>query len=98
MEVAGEVDVDVFHRDDLAVSAAGGSALDSEDGAERGLAQRERDLFAELRKGLREPTEVVVLPSPAGVGVIAVTRMSLPSSLSFTFSQRSKETFALYFP
>ena len=54
VEVAGEVDVDVFHRDDLAVSAAGGSALDSEDGAERGLAQRERDLFAELRKGLRE--------------------------------------------
>jgi hypothetical protein len=26
------------------------------------------------------PTVVVVLPSPAGVGLIAVTRISLPSS------------------
>jgi hypothetical protein len=26
-----------------------------------------------------KPTVVVVLPSPAGVGVMAVTRMSLPS-------------------
>ncbi len=29
-----------------------------------------------------KPTEVVVLPSPAGVGVIAVTRISLPSGRS----------------
>ena len=32
------------------------------------------------------PTEVVVFPSPAGVGVMAVTRINLPSSLSFNAS------------
>ena len=30
------------------------------------------------------PTVVVVLPSPAGVGLIAVTRISLPSGLPRT--------------
>ena len=30
------------------------------------------------------PTVVVVLPSPAGVGVIAVTRISLPFVLSLS--------------
>jgi hypothetical protein len=30
------------------------------------------------------PTVVVVLPSPAGVGEIAVTRISLPFFLSFS--------------
>ena len=32
-----------------------------------------------------KPTEVVVLPSPAGVGEIAVTSMSLPSGFSLNF-------------
>ena len=31
------------------------------------------------------PTVVVVFPSPAGVGLIAVTRISLPSFLSVSF-------------
>jgi len=44
------------------------------------------------------PTVVVVLPSPAGVGVIAVTRISLPSGLDFMLSMKSKETFALLGP
>src|ERR1035437_568005 len=35
-----------------------------------------------LRASVR-PIVVVVLPSPAGVGVIAVTRISLPGFLSF---------------
>ena len=37
-------------------------------------------------------------PTPAGVGLIAVTRTSLPSGRSFTFSQRLSVSFALYFP
>ena len=41
------------------------------------------------------PTVVVVLPSPAGVGVIAVTRTSLPSFLPFRLSRYLSETFAL---
>ena len=32
------------------------------------------------------PTDVVVLPSPAGVGVIAVTNINLPSFLSLSVS------------
>jgi len=43
------------------------------------------------------PIETVVFPSPAGVGVIAVTRISL-FSLIFFSSIKSKGIFALYFP
>ena len=46
MEVAGEVEVDILHGDDLGVSAASGTALDTEDRAERGLAQRDGALNA----------------------------------------------------
>ena len=46
MEVAGEMKVDILHGDDLGVSAAGGTALDTEDRAERGLAQRDSALDA----------------------------------------------------
>ena len=44
------------------------------------------------------PTVVVVFPSPAGVGVIAVTRTNLPSVLSFKVFMKSKEIFPLNFP
>ena len=40
-------------------------------------------------------TEVVVLPSPALVGVIAVTQMILPSGLSFSRSSTERRIFAL---
>ncbi len=39
--------------------------------------------FPMAERASTNPTEVVVLPSPAGVGEIAVTRMSLPSGLFF---------------
>ena len=41
------------------------------------------------------PTEVVVFPSPAGVGLIAVTSMSLPSGFEFKELIYSNETLAL---
>ena len=44
------------------------------------------------------PTEVVVLPSPAGVGLMAVTRMSFPSGLSLRDSICSGSIFALVLP
>ena len=40
VQVAREVDVDVLHRQDLAVAATGRAALEAEDGAERRLADR----------------------------------------------------------
>ena len=46
VEVAGEVQVDVLHGDDLRVAAARGAALDAEDGAEGRLAQAEHGLLA----------------------------------------------------
>ena len=36
------------------------------------------------------PTVVVVFPSPAGVGLIAVTRISLPSFLSVSFRRLAR--------
>ena len=41
------------------------------------------------------PTLVVVLPSPAGVGVMAVTRTSLPSLFFCAPLMKSNETLAL---
>ncbi len=47
VQVAGEVEVQVLHRDHLRVAAAGSPALDTEDRPERGLAQAEHGLLAE---------------------------------------------------
>ena len=44
------------------------------------------------------PTVVVVLPSPAGVGLIAVTRISLPSALPWIDAMKSAEILALSWP
>jgi hypothetical protein len=41
------------------------------------------------------PMEVTVLPSPKVVGVVAVTRISLPLRLGWPSSSRSRETLAL---
>ena len=82
VEVAGEVEVDVLHRDDLGVAAAGRAALHAEARAERRLAQAHIAFLPMWLSASVRPTVVVVLPSPAGVGVIAVTRISLPFFLS----------------
>ena len=50
VQVAREVEVQVLHRDDLRVAAAGRAALDAEDRAERRLAEAEHRLAAELRR------------------------------------------------
>ena len=47
VDVAGQVEVEVLHRDDLAVAAAGGAALDPEDRPERRLADRHRRPLAD---------------------------------------------------
>ena len=44
------------------------------------------------------PTVVVVLPSPAGVGLIAVTSTSLPFGRAFRLSMYSSEILALWRP
>ena len=44
------------------------------------------------------PTVVVVFPSPAGVGVMAVTRISFPSGFELRVLMKSKEIFPLNLP
>ncbi len=48
MEVAGEMEVDVLHRNDLRVTAAGSAALHAEGRPERRLAQAEHRLLADV--------------------------------------------------
>ena len=55
-------------------------------------------LIPSLPNACAKPIEVQVLPSPAGVGVIAVTKINFPSGLSLTCSQTLFSIFALYFP
>ena len=52
VEVAGEMQVDVFHRQYLRVAAASCTALDAEDGAERGFAHGDDGFFAETVQGV----------------------------------------------
>ena len=47
VDVAGEVQVEVFHGEELRVAAAGGAALDAEDRAERRLAQGQHGVDAD---------------------------------------------------
>ncbi len=90
VDVAGEVQVEVLHREQLRVAAAGRAALDAEDRAERRLAEGEHGVDADARSCVSErPTAVTVLPSPSGVGVMAVTSMILPSGLSLRRSSRA---------
>ncbi|CSD30980.1 Uncharacterised protein [Vibrio cholerae] len=45
-----------------------------------------------------KPIVVTVLPSPSGVGVIAVTRMNLPLGLLANRSRQCSDTLALCWP
>ena len=95
IEVAGEVQVDVFHRHHLGVTAAGGAALHAEHRPEARLTQADHRLPADAVQRIAQADVVVVLPSPAGVGLMAVTRISLPSGRDFRLSRYSKPIFAL---
>ena len=55
VDVAGQVEVEVLHRDDLAPPAAGGAALDPEDRPEARLADAHRRLVPDPVEALRQP-------------------------------------------
>ncbi len=83
VEVAGELEVDLVRRGEPASPAAGRPSFAAEDRPHRRLPQGEHGGFLPiLRSPCARPIEVVVFPSPAGVGVIAETRISLPGELS----------------
>jgi hypothetical protein len=52
VDVPGEVEVEVLHRHDLGQAAAGGAALDAEHRAERGLAQAQQRVLADVAEAL----------------------------------------------
>src|SRR5262249_5249735 len=54
MQVASEMQVDVIHRHDLGVATAGGAAFDAEAWPERGLANAEHRLLAEIVERIGE--------------------------------------------
>lgn len=55
MEIAGEMQVDVFHRHDLRITAAGRAALDAEARTERGLADADNGFLADPVQPIAEP-------------------------------------------
>ena len=81
MEIAGEMEVDLLHRQDLGIAAAGGASFMPNDGPSEGSRRHSIAFLPMWLSASAVPTVVVVLPSPAGVGVMAVTRMSLPLGL-----------------
>jgi hypothetical protein len=54
VKVAGEMQVDIFHRHDLRIAAACRAALDSEARAERGLTKAAHGLLADAVQSVRE--------------------------------------------
>jgi hypothetical protein len=80
VEVAGEVQVHFLHRHHLRMPPPAAPPFMPKFGPSEASRMQ---IMAFLPIRLRpspSPTVVVVLPSPAGVGLIAVTRISLPSA------------------
>jgi len=70
VEITRKMQVDVLHRHDLRVAAAGGTTLHAEAGAERRLTQAETiERLPRRQSASLRPTLVVVLPPPAGGGL-----------------------------
>ena len=64
VEIAREVQVDLFHRHDLRVPAAGRPALHPETGTERGLAQAQHRLAADQAQGVGQADRSGALALP----------------------------------
>ena len=69
VEVAGEVEVDLVHRDDLGVAAARRAALHAEHRAETRLADADHDLLAEPAQRLAHADRDGALPFAGGRGI-----------------------------
>jgi hypothetical protein len=89
------VEVDVLHRRDLGAAAAGCPTLTPKTGPSEGSRSATIERRPMRRKPSASPTVVVDLPSPAGVGVMAVTSTSLPSGRSASRAIAGKPTLAL---
>ena len=97
VDVAREVQVEVLHRDDLRVPASRGAALIPNTAGEASRRQSTGRRPIAPSPCVSE-TDVVVFPSPALVGVIAVTQTSFPSGRSASRSSTERSIFALWRP
>ena len=96
VDVAGEVKVQVLHRDHLSEPAAGGAALDAEHRPERGLAQAQQRLLADRAEALGERRpRWWSSPRPALVGVTPATHTILASGASSMRSTTSSDDLGL---
>ena len=68
VEVAGKVQIDVLHRHYLCISAACGTALNSENGAQGRLSQRHHGVFAYTAQTVRKSDGGSSLSLPGGSG------------------------------
>ncbi len=78
VKISGEVQVDVFHRQNLGIAAACRAAFHAEHRPQRRFAQGNHGIFADVAQRVRQTDGYGGLPSPAGVGLMAVTKISLP--------------------
>ena len=80
VEVAGEVQIDVFHRQTFGHSRRPAAPpLTPNTGPKEGSAQGDNRIFADMAQTRPDkPMVTVVLPSPAGVGLMAVTKIRRP--------------------
>jgi len=93
------VQVEIFHRDDLEITASGGATFNTKCGALGRLADDGDDLFAEVRSSAwLKPTVVSGLTLPKRRRGNGVTSIYLPSALSFSRSRISSFTWPLCSP
>ena len=83
MEIAGEVEVDVFHRHDLGIAAAGRAALHAEARAEGWLAQGDHGLLADAIEAVAQANGRRRLALAGGRRIDRRDQDELPSFLEF---------------
>mgnify|MGYP002508014807 CR=1 FL=1 len=82
VEVAGKVEVDVLHRNDLSITAAGSAALDAEDGSQGGLPQGDQNVLAQLLHAVGQTDGSGGLALAGGGGVDGGDQNQLAGTLS----------------
>ncbi len=90
VDIAGQVEVEFLHRDDLRIPAAGGPPLIPKVGPMEGWRIQVKTGLPRAVKPWESPMVVMVLPSPSGVGLMAVTTTYFPLGRSVSVSRISK--------
>ena len=98
VEVAGEVEVEVLHRHDLRWPPPAAPPLTPKTGPSEASRRQRNGRSPDARKPLRERDRSRRLALAGGVGVIAVTAISLPSGASARRSRTERLTLAFVRP